>query len=90
MNNSYGNTRSEMRPADERHVGVPHSRHAGNPVLESADSASVPNAPAPREILAVLAEVCRLLDDYAPVWYSEQLHDKLARTLTLEHIAQSF
>ena len=29
-------------------------------------------------------------NDYAPVWYSEQLHDKLARTLTLEHVAQSF
>lgn len=34
-----------------------------------------------REVLEVLAEVYRLLNEYAPVWYSEELHRKLARTV---------
>jgi len=31
--------------------------------------------------MTILAEVYDLLNDYAPIWYSEELRDKLARTL---------
>ena len=43
-------------------------------------------SPSRREVLAVLAEVYQLLEDYGPAWYPEQLHDKLARTLYPEHL----
>ncbi len=31
--------------------------------------------------LAVLREVFELLEDYAPIWYTEELHNRLAAAL---------
>ena len=54
--------------------------------LKSDESGLTPSR---REVLAVLAEVYQLLEDYGPLWYPEQLHDKLARTLNPEHLAHA-
>jgi len=41
------------------------------------------------DVLAVLSEVYQLLDDYAPAWYSEELHTKLTRMLQIERAAHA-
>ena len=33
------------------------------------------------EALSVLREVFELLEDYAPIWYTEELHNRLAAAL---------
>ncbi|HXJ85184.1 MAG TPA: hypothetical protein VMS18_00065, partial [Candidatus Binatia bacterium] len=40
--------------------------------------------PPQTDVLQVLNEVYQLLDDYAPAWYSEELHAKLTHTLQVE------
>ena len=40
--------------------------------------------PSQTDVLQVLNEVYQLLDDYAPAWYSEELHAKLTHTLQVE------
>ena len=46
--------------------------------LKSEEGAGTPSR---KEALALLTEVYQLLNDYAPMWYPEQLNDKLVRTL---------
>ena len=46
--------------------------------LKSEEGAGTPSR---KEVLALLTEVYQLLNDYAPMWYPEQLNDKLVRTL---------
>ena len=45
--------------------------------------------PPQTDVLQVLNEVYQLLDDYAPAWYSEELHAKLTRTLQVERAAHA-
>lgn len=35
------------------------------------------------EAIEVFADLCELLDDYAPSWYSEDVHDRTQRALHL-------
>ena len=45
--------------------------------------------PQQTDVLQVLNEVYQLLDDYAPAWYSEELHAKLTRALQVERAAHA-
>jgi len=55
---------------------------------ESALASSAPTSALPRkrtefasECAALLSEIHQMLEDYAPVWYTEQLHERTERLL---------
>ena len=57
-------------------------------INESALASSVATSALPRtrtesanECAALLSEIHRMLEDYAPVWYTEQLHERTERLL---------
>jgi len=67
--------------------GSSDPRHCGSDDTSLATALNSPEIPptTPRaDVVMVLSEVYQLLDDYAPAWYSEELHEKLTRTLQIE------
>jgi len=69
-----------LKPNRQIDTDIPQDSvtHEGTARLKSGESAVTPSR---NEVLALLTEVYQLLNDYAPMWYPEQLNDKLVRTL---------
>jgi len=72
--------------------GSSDPRHCGSDDTSLATALNSPEITptTPRsDVVTVLSEVYQLLDDYAPAWYSEELHEKLTRTLQIERAAHA-
>jgi hypothetical protein len=71
-----GKSRPEVQVNDERwdQTNSKNGKHAS--------AAKEPVAPSVR---TVLEEVFQLLEDYAPVWYTEEQHDRILAALRIRH-----
>ena len=70
--NPIGKSRPEVHVNAERrnHTNAKHGKHASAEKEQAAPS-----------VRMALEEVFELLEDYAPIWYTEGLHDRIVAAL---------
>ena len=49
--------------------------------ITASSTVTAASSPACEETKAVLLELVELLEDYAPIWYTEELHNRAAAVL---------
>lgn len=53
--------------------------------IAASTTIAATNSPVCEETNAVLRELVELLEDYAPIWYTEELHHRVASALGQLH-----